>query len=111
MVDEWLAFYPYTSNSKAVSISLLQEYTKYLNFLRYEDFIPDDDYVIKRTAYNPYLFTDDELFALFNTIDSYTGCASGIYPSSLLLWPPPPPTGTTGDTYQGCRPRNRGCLY
>ena len=77
MVDGWLTFYPYTNNSKAAFISLLREYTKYLNFLGYEDFIPDDDYVVKRTAFNPYLFTDNELSGLFNTIDSYTGKTSG----------------------------------
>ena len=27
MVDEWLAYYPYTVNSKAAFISLLREYT------------------------------------------------------------------------------------
>ena len=53
MVDEWLAYYPYTVNSKAAFISLLREYTKYLNFLGYDDYIPDDDYVVKRIAINP----------------------------------------------------------
>ena len=77
MVDEWLAYYPYTVNSKAVFISLLREYTKYLNFLGYDDYIPDDDYVVTRIAFNPYLFTDDELFGLFKTIDSYIGKTCG----------------------------------
>ncbi len=86
MVDEWLAFYPYTNNSKAAFISLLREYTKYLNFLGYEDFIPDDDYVVKRTAFNPYLFTDDELSGLFNIIDAYTGktCGKRYLPEVVL---------------------------
>lgn len=77
MVDGWLAFYPYTNNSKAAFLSLLREYTKYLNFLGYEDFIPDDDYVVKRTVFNPYLFTDCELSGLFHTVDSYTGKTGG----------------------------------
>ena len=77
MVDEWLAYYPYTVNSKAAFISLLREYTKYLNFLGYDDYIPDDNYVVKRIAFNPYLFTDDELFRLFKTIDSYIGKTCG----------------------------------
>ena len=54
-----------------------QEFTKYLNFLGYEDFIPDDDYTIKRTVFIPYLFTDKELSSLFFTIDSYTGATCG----------------------------------
>lgn len=77
MVDEWLAFYPYSNNSKAAFISLLREYTRYLNFLGYEDFIPDDDYVVKRTAFHPYLFTDGEMCTLFTSIDSYVGSACG----------------------------------
>ncbi len=55
MIDEWFAFYPYTNNSKAAFISLLREYTKYLNFLGYEDFIPGDDYVVRRTAFKNHL--------------------------------------------------------
>lgn len=110
MVDGWLAFYPYTNNSKAAFISLLREYTKYLNFLGYEDFIPDDDYVVKRTAFNPYLFTDDELSGLFNTIDSNTGktCGKRYLPEVVLpvytrllyccgLRPQEPPAIRTGD--------------
>ena len=52
MVNEWLDYYPYTTNSKAVFISLLREYTKYLNFLGYDDFIPDEDYAVKRISFN-----------------------------------------------------------
>ena len=86
MVDEWLAYYPYTVNSKAAFISLLREYTKYLNFLGYDDYIPDDNYVVKRIAFNPYLFTDDELFRLFKTIDSYIGktCGKRYQPEVVL---------------------------
>ena len=77
MVDEWLGFYPYSNNGKAAFVSQLREFTKYLNFLGYADFIPDDDYTIKRTAFIPYLFTDKELSALFHNIDSYTGATRG----------------------------------
>ncbi len=77
MVDDWLSFYPYTTNSKAAFISLLREYTKYLNFLGYDDYIPDDDYSIKRTTFHPYLFTDEELRAFFETVDSYVGAKCG----------------------------------
>ena len=77
MIDEWLAFYPYSINSKAAFIALLREYTRYLNFLGYEDYIPDDGYTVKRIAYNPYLFTDVELSGLFNAIDSIQGATCG----------------------------------
>ena len=86
MVDEWLIYYPYTVNSKAAFLSLLREYTKYLNFLGYDDYIPDDDYVVKRIAFNRYLFTDDELSGLFKTIDSYVGktCGKRYLPEIVL---------------------------
>ena len=77
MIDAWLSSYPYSANGRAVFVSLLREYTKYLHFLGHDDFIPDDDYSMKRTAYNPFLFTDSELTRLFNTIDGYTGSTSG----------------------------------
>ena len=86
MVDEWLIYYPYTVNSKSVFLSLLREYTKYLKFLGYDDYIPDDDYVVKRIAFNPYLFTDDELSGLFKMIDSYVGktCGKRYLPEIVL---------------------------
>ena len=77
MLDRWLSFYEYSINGQVAFISLIREYTKYRNFQGYPDFIPDDDYTIKRTPYTPYLFTDDELSGLFFTIDSYTGSTSG----------------------------------
>ena len=86
MVDEWLIYYPYTVNSKSVFLSLLREYTKYLNFLGYDDYIPDDVYGVKRIAFNPYLFTDDELSGLFKMIDSYVGktCGKRYLPEIVL---------------------------
>ena len=88
MVNEWLNHYPYSTNSKAAFISLLREYTKYLNFLGHDDFIPDEDYAVKRIAFNPYLFTDTELSGLFNAIDLYTGktCGKDTCPRSCSLF-------------------------
>ena len=86
MLDGWLSFYEYSNNSQAAFVSLVREFTRYRNFLGYPDFIPDEDYTIKRTAYNPYLFTDDELSGLFFTIDSYTGstCGKRFMPEMVL---------------------------
>ena len=86
MVDGWLSFYQYSNNSQAVFISLAREFTKYRNFLGHPDFIPDEDYSISRTAYNPYLFTDEELSGLFFSIDSYTGstCGKRFMPEMVL---------------------------
>ena len=46
-------FFSYSDNGRAVFFSLLREFTKYLDFLGYEDFIPGDDYTVKRTAFYP----------------------------------------------------------
>lgn len=77
MLDEWLSFYKYSNNSQAAFISLAREYARYRNFLGYPDFIPDDEYSLKREAYNPYLFTDYELGGLFYAIDSCTASTCG----------------------------------
>ncbi|MCC8103845.1 MAG: tyrosine-type recombinase/integrase [Clostridiales bacterium] len=77
MVNQWLSHYPYSDNGRAVFLSLLREYTKFLCFLGHDDYIPDDDYTVIRTAYNPFLFTDSELFSLFDALDRYRGDTSG----------------------------------
>lgn len=86
MLDEWLAYYPYSINSRAAFISLVREFTKYLHFLGYDDYIPDDDYKIKRTVYNPFLFTDEELRILFHAFDTYQGhtCGKRYLPEMVL---------------------------
>lgn len=86
MLDEWLLYYPYSNNGKAAFLSLLREFTKYLHFLGYDDFIPNDDYTVKRTAYNPFLFTDAELHSLFHEFDSCQGntCGKRYLPELVL---------------------------
>lgn len=86
MVDAWLSVYPYSSNTKAVFISLIREYTKFLCFLGRDDFIPDDDYSTKRLPYHPFLFSDHELNTFFRSIDSYTGstCRKRYLPEMVL---------------------------
>ncbi|MBP5291979.1 MAG: tyrosine-type recombinase/integrase [Lachnospiraceae bacterium] len=77
MVTGWLSSYDYSNNGKAAFISLLREYTKYLNFLGYDDFIPDEDFSVKRIPFVPYLFSDGELSLLFKNIDAYKGTTRG----------------------------------
>lgn len=86
MVDSWLSCRNYSHNSQAIFISLLREYTRFRNFLGFQDFIPDEEYSMKRLRYNPYLFSDDELTALFQTIDSYKGdtCGKRFMPEIIL---------------------------
>jgi len=71
MVDDWLQYYPYkTDNTRSAFISLLRQYSKFINALGKKAFIPDEDYTISRQPYVPYVFTDDELTTLFDAIDS-----------------------------------------
>lgn len=70
MVDGWLRYYPYTTdNTRSAFISLLRQYTKFINALGKNAFIPDEDYTIPRQPYVPYIFTDGELSTLFESID------------------------------------------
>lgn len=77
MVDSWLLSHPYSANGQAVFISRLRQYSKYQVFLGHGSFIPDEDYSVRKTVYEPYLFTDQELAGLFCAIDTYTGKTSG----------------------------------
>ena len=72
MIDRWLEEYGYSTNNQAVFIACLRQYTKYINFLGKKSFVPDDDYSLKRIAYEPYVFTDNELRVLFDSFDNYT---------------------------------------
>lgn len=71
MLENWLADKKYTNNTQATFIACLRKYSQYINFLGIKAYIPDEDYSLKRIAYRPYIFTDDELKTLFNTIDGY----------------------------------------
>lgn len=75
MTDSWLKERAYSANNQAAFISCLRQYTKFINFLGKEAFIPDDRYSIKRISYEPYIFTDGELKALFKAFDTYTASA------------------------------------
>jgi integrase/recombinase XerD len=70
MIDAWLAYYPYKkSQTQAVFISLLRQYTKFICLLGKESFIPDSDYTVHRKQYLPYVFSDTELTCFFDSAD------------------------------------------
>jgi len=70
MVDGWLAIHPYRSErTQSIFISLLRHYTKFLRSLGKESFIPDENYTIRHERYRPYIYNDEELSALFKTMD------------------------------------------
>ena len=72
MVDDWLNHYQYkTSNSQSVFISMLRQFAGFIQANGKQSFIPDEDYSVKKEKYDPYIFNDNELKTLFNTIDQY----------------------------------------
>lgn len=88
MVDSWLEKYGYTTNSQAAFIACLRQYTRFINFLGMQAFIPDEDYSISRIPFNPYIFTDSELETLFNSFDGYKASTSNKkYKPELVVSP------------------------
>lgn len=76
MIDSFLATCSNT-NGTAKKINMIRQYIKYLCFLGGNDFIPDDDYSIKKTAFLSFLFTDQELKDLFFELDTVRGYRQG----------------------------------
>ena len=87
MLDSWLDYYSYNQNSKAVFISMVREYTKFLCFMNRNDFIPDEDYAVHRIPYNPHVFQTSELTAVFSELDSYIPHTCGIRLKPQLILP------------------------
>ena len=78
MVDGWLADCDYSPNSQLVFISCLRVFARFSNFEGWADFVPGREYSVRREAYYPHLFTEEQLTALFLAVDSYeAGCAGG----------------------------------
>lgn len=88
MVDSWLEEYNYSNNTQATFIACLRQYTRFIAFLGKPVFVPDEDYSLQRIAYEPYIFTDDELTSLFNEIDSYTPSTSNKKCKPEIVLPP-----------------------
>ena len=75
MVDDWLALKGYSPNTQAVFVGRVREYARFANFEGRADFIPGEEYTVSRIAFQPYLFTDEELAATFRAVDSYRSVA------------------------------------
>lgn len=90
MVDAWLAHRGYANaNSQAIFVSCLREFSRFSRFEGNGDFVPGEEYGVGREAYQPYVFTDEELSALFLAVDSYVGrtCGRRYLPELVLpVW-------------------------
>jgi len=70
MVDDWIMCHPYNKKqTQIVFISLIRQYTKFINSLGKEAFIPDSDYTVRSEKYLPYVFSDNELTCFFDSVD------------------------------------------
>ena len=78
MLDGWLAYHRYDSaNTQAKFVSCLREFCRFTSFLGRGDIIPGKEYAPRGEVFRPYLFTDAELVALFDAIDSQVGRGRG----------------------------------
>ena len=86
MVDGWLGHYPYrTDNTRSAFVSLLRQYTKFINALGKKAYVPDEEYTIPRQPYVPYVFAEGELSLLFDSIDRIPRCRVRKFHRELAL--------------------------
>lgn len=90
IVDGWLAHHRYESpNTQIVFVSCLRVFCRFLRFEGSGDLVPGEEYTLEHVGYDPYLFTDEELSALFDAIDSCVGhtCGKRFLPELVLpVW-------------------------
>lgn len=90
VVDGWLAHHRYQSpNTQNAFVSCLRVFCRFLRFEGSGDIVPGEEYTVAAVEYQPYLFTDDELAALFDGIDSCVGrtCGRRFLPELVLpVW-------------------------
>jgi integrase/recombinase XerD len=73
MVLDWIRIRPSESiNTRNRRIVALRHFTEYQASIGKQTFIPTTEYYLPSQPHNPYLFTDNELTVLFNTIDRIT---------------------------------------
>lgn len=70
MVDSWLLVHPFKSNAtRSHAISNLRVFSRYQNSVGKSAFVPSEEYSLPVQHYHPYIFTDEELPALFHAMD------------------------------------------
>ena len=75
MIDGWLLVRPFQKNAtRSHAISNLRTFTKYLNSVGRNSYIPNQEYSLPVERYRPYIFTDEELPALFDAFDGMKPC-------------------------------------
>ncbi len=75
MVDGWLLVRQFRTNAtQSHAISDLRAFSRYINSIGRQAYIPSEEYSVPIGHYQPYIFTDCELTALFHSIDNLAPC-------------------------------------
>lgn len=71
MVDSWLVTHDFKSeNTRRLAVIIIRHFTKYLRAIGKDAFVPDSDYNVKTKRFVPYIFSDEQLKRLFDSIDN-----------------------------------------
>lgn len=71
MIDQWLMSTHFnTNNTHRLAIINIRHFTRYLNAIGKSAYIPSSEYNIRTQRYQPYIFNDNELLRLFDSIDA-----------------------------------------
>ncbi len=73
MLDHWLLTKNFNADStRRIAIINIRHFARFLNAIGKKAYIPPSEYNVKAQRYLPYIFTDEELVQLFDSIDSLT---------------------------------------
>lgn len=87
MLDKWLEHKNYSINMQYGFIGAVRHLYRYFVFKGWGEFIPGDEYNIKRIHYEARPLNRDELKRLFASIDSYVPMTGGIRKHGELILP------------------------
>ena len=70
MLDQWLVSKSFnTDNTRRLAIINIRHFARYLNATGMHAYVPSSEYNVRVRRYQPYIFSDNELTQLFDSID------------------------------------------
>ncbi len=70
MLDQWLVSKSFnTDNTRRLAIINIRHFARYLNATGMHAYVPSSEYNVRARRYHPYIFSDNELTQLFDSID------------------------------------------
>ena len=71
IVDGWFVSHDFkTENTRRLAVINIRHFTEYLCAIGKDAFVPDSDYNVKTKRFIPYIFSDEQLKQLFDSIDT-----------------------------------------